>query len=393
MKLITVATHESGYYKALQESAAANGFELITLGLNEKWQGFMMKVTKVLEYAKQVPPQEIITYIDAYDCIVLGNPDELKSKYEALNTNKIIFSASHGNFLGHLYFGKPVDKYKNEYYNSLCAGTFIGRASAITRLFENVCKNFDCKDTTLNDQNVFTDYHTKLCQECVDIDYNCNIFYNIDFNTSALVGLAKIYLEKQDPLPLSTDLYHFDPKTKRIHVHKKTTTPVILHGNGNLNLDEFVKALGYSPKKAENRNYKQYSASSYTSTALKKIALYLIYFIHVAYFIIIVYGAFYFKSPILLSILILINMITVTQWYMQGYCILSPIENWLAGEQRIDPTTKRERSYILDVLEYKLGLPKNILYTSMTLAPLFLTTVILIRLKIQYKISEIAKKR
>ena len=39
MKIITVATSIDGYYNILVESAKKHGYELITLGMDEKWTG------------------------------------------------------------------------------------------------------------------------------------------------------------------------------------------------------------------------------------------------------------------------------------------------------------------------------------------------------------------
>ena len=40
MKLITVATHNDGYFKWLKESCKRYNYDLVILGYNEKWKGF-----------------------------------------------------------------------------------------------------------------------------------------------------------------------------------------------------------------------------------------------------------------------------------------------------------------------------------------------------------------
>ena len=50
--ILTVATHEEGYYKLLKKSAANNGFNLITLAFGQKWEGFSMKYRLYKKYLR-----------------------------------------------------------------------------------------------------------------------------------------------------------------------------------------------------------------------------------------------------------------------------------------------------------------------------------------------------
>jgi len=383
MKLVTVATHDSGYYQALYQSAKNNGFDLVTLGLGKPWNGFMMKIKEVLEYVKKLQKDEVVSYVDAYDCLVLGTAQELKSKYDDLHTDKIIFSASHGNILGHMFFGTPADIHRDKFYNALCAGVFIGKAGKIQALFSRICEDYDCNDKNLNDQLVLTEYHKRLCRECIDLDTSCSMFYNIDFNENAIVGLAKIYLEANDRLPLNTKLYHFDGK--RIYVHKTNSVPVILHGNGNLNLDNFIEALGFPPKLAKDRNYKAYSSGTYLKTFLQKTALYLVYFIHLLLFIIGIIGPLIFNEPHVLLALLFWYILLITQWYLTGMCILTPLEESLSGSsQNVYGGTNKSKSFIVDVTEKTLHISQNTLYYILSLVPLVGSTIVLLKLYYRY---------
>lgn len=44
MKLITYATHSTGYFEALKESAARNHFDFEVIGFGTKWNGFTQKL-------------------------------------------------------------------------------------------------------------------------------------------------------------------------------------------------------------------------------------------------------------------------------------------------------------------------------------------------------------
>jgi hypothetical protein len=94
MKLITYATHKSGYYEALQISALKNGFDLITLGFNEKWKGLNQKFVEIKNYLGNYSDKdEIICFVDGFDCIVLGTSHEMLEKYKKIDSNKVLFAA------------------------------------------------------------------------------------------------------------------------------------------------------------------------------------------------------------------------------------------------------------------------------------------------------------
>ena len=65
MKIITVATQTKGYFKAYSESCKKNNLELIVLGWNEKWKGFLWKFNLMQEYIASLNDNEIVIFTDA----------------------------------------------------------------------------------------------------------------------------------------------------------------------------------------------------------------------------------------------------------------------------------------------------------------------------------------
>jgi DNA-directed RNA polymerase subunit H (RpoH/RPB5) len=89
MKLITYATHNTGYFNSLKESAKKNNFELIIIGYGNKWEGFTKRINDIILYLKNINNNELVCIIDAFDCIVLGNAEEMKKKYNLESLSKL----------------------------------------------------------------------------------------------------------------------------------------------------------------------------------------------------------------------------------------------------------------------------------------------------------------
>ena len=126
MILVTYATHNSGYLNALKKSSKKNGFDLVILGENKKWEGFMQRIFDIIEFLKSKPSNEIICFIDGFDVLTLGSKDEFINKYKSFNTDKVIFSASKDNFFLDLIYGKVNPNDSKFEYNRLCAGSYAG---------------------------------------------------------------------------------------------------------------------------------------------------------------------------------------------------------------------------------------------------------------------------
>lgn len=84
--LITVLSHpEEPGFKRLQQSAEKNGWVLHPIVT--QWRGFGTKIMELKNYLEQRPEITEFVFCDAYDVIILGTPDEMKTDA------KILFSA------------------------------------------------------------------------------------------------------------------------------------------------------------------------------------------------------------------------------------------------------------------------------------------------------------
>jgi hypothetical protein len=81
MKLVTVATHSERYFPYLKLSAEKYGHELVVLGWGEKWKGFVWRFELMREYLKNLDPNEIVCFIDAFDVVILQDPQTIEAKF------------------------------------------------------------------------------------------------------------------------------------------------------------------------------------------------------------------------------------------------------------------------------------------------------------------------
>lgn len=93
LKVATVATKDDGYLKWLKQSCSRHGTELIILGGNRTWKGFVTKFEIMIEFLNSEDDNTIVCFVDAYDVIMLKSAEDLKQKFLE-SGSKIICSVS-----------------------------------------------------------------------------------------------------------------------------------------------------------------------------------------------------------------------------------------------------------------------------------------------------------
>jgi hypothetical protein len=385
MKLITYATHESGYYEALKISATKNGFTLVTLGFNQKWEGFTQRFIEIKNYLETYSNKdEIICFVDGFDCIVLGTSQEMLKKYT--NHDKILFAADSDSYFATEIFGEINKKDKNHKYNRLNAGCYIGKVKNILELLVNLCNFTECKAES-NDQTLMTLYYNK-CIDCLDIDHNRNLFYNLKLDINNLYWQYLIISNTYKKLkaPLENKYYKFI--NNRI-ILNNGNIPIILHGNGDTNMDLIVEKLGYPISINKNKDYYNYSIKPFINIIKNKYPLvvnllyYLLTFTHTI-FVLYTYIYVYFTNNVFnLSILVFIIHIIILHWYIVGNCCLSPIENALKDPKQVDQG--RVYSYLLEPLIFLFG--ENFAYNFTTFYPTIVLCIALYKINKQLAIN------
>lgn len=120
MKIITYATHSFGGFDRLVQTVP----DIVVLGWDKKWNGFMDKFKGVLEYLESVvPDNDVVMVVDGFDTIAKKDLSEVETIFKRMNC-KILVSQD------------PVDNYFTKKVYTTCYGTTIN-----TGLYMGYCKN------------------------------------------------------------------------------------------------------------------------------------------------------------------------------------------------------------------------------------------------------------
>jgi hypothetical protein len=233
MKLITVATHNDGYFKWLKQSCEKYRYHLNVLGYDEKWQGFNWRLQKLLIFLKQLKPYEIVCCIDAFDVIMLRDSTLLTKKFHEIHMRekcKIIIAKEVKDKIDELWgtwqFGININ-----------AGTYIGYAKDIIEILEKA--QYVNNKPEADDQILLGNIAITYPQD-IYIDKNCEIFLTI----SQLPILNRKILD-----------------TKHLQVHNKELyykgiQPFLLHVPSNVSMVDVIEKLGYHITNEEVNNIK-----------------------------------------------------------------------------------------------------------------------------------------
>jgi len=263
MKFITVATKNEGYFPYLIESAKVNNCDLVVLGFGEKWQGFTWKFKLMIDYIKNLDPNEIICFIDAYDVIFLQPSYIIEERFKeiTLNNNGIVISEDiNVNLISSILWTKC----KNTYINS---GTYMGYVNKILPLLENICKIYNCDNKNSDDQ-LFIQNYCNNNPKLFNIDTNKFIFLVSIINKNLDVNNISFY---------NNELYY-----------NKEVKPCILHAVFNSDIENILYNLGYNYIPI-NKNNNYFLSRVFYTIKTRKIFTIIIFIFILIIIIIIIY--------------------------------------------------------------------------------------------------------
>lgn len=226
--VFTVATEETDGFNRFMQAANYFNYTVKVLGMGETWKGGDVgrsigggqKVRLLKEAMENGPDQEdlVILFVDSYDLIFAGGPEEILRKFQQAN-HKVLFSAD-----GLIWPDKTLaDKYPlvrsgKRYLNS---GGIIGYAPYIKR----IVSQWELHDND-DDQLFYTKiYLDPLKRESLNmtLDHKCQIFQNLN-------GAVDEVLLK------------FGTDRVRVRNTVYNSLPVVVHGNGNAKM--YLNYLG-----------------------------------------------------------------------------------------------------------------------------------------------------
>jgi hypothetical protein len=245
LHIITVATHDDGYYKALLKSAKNNNINLTTLGWGQKWAGFTMKTNLIIEYIKLLNDNDIIVVIDAYDVIILDNEENIKKKFYSYN--KPILLSRDGDSINFILAWSQEKIFKFCNNEKINAGMYMGYVWAIKKLLDRLCKNknMPCTSSDADDQILLTNVckNTEFYDKYIAIDTKKLIFYNT-YGNSNIHSLYQDFEFNESNRIVNNKLFLEDTKT----------FPSFIHGPANTNLNSICKLYKLPILKENNRD-------------------------------------------------------------------------------------------------------------------------------------------
>lgn len=154
LHIVTVATESRYYFPYLYDTCQQFGSTLKILGYNEKWNGYVFKLEKMIDFLRDVDPYDIVCFVDGYDVICTRNLDDLVPTFlntQALTGCSVVIAKDSGvipSFIADLYFGKCSKNFIN-------TGTYIGFAGDILDI---LLEARDLYPNERDDQRLITRY-------------------------------------------------------------------------------------------------------------------------------------------------------------------------------------------------------------------------------------------
>lgn len=245
--LLTVGTHNEGYYDALKISASRNNYELETLGWGQKWEGFIMKFRLFMEKLNSLNDDEIVIMVDAYDVIVTNTKETVIEKFKKFNKPILLSREPNPKNIFIKYLLSKM--YNSSFSVQFNGGLIMGYVWALKKLSILMCgDNLDlCRRPFLNDQELLIntlENNTDFLDKYIAIDYNYDIFYNS-------LGTNNSYFLYESDFEI-TDI--FDIKNNKVYLKDTDTVPCFIHGPGNLNLNNLCLFYNLPIIPKSNRN-------------------------------------------------------------------------------------------------------------------------------------------
>ena len=222
MRLVTVATHNDGYFEYLTHSCKRFGADLVVLGWEQPWTGFSFKYRLLQIYLKDVPDSDVVCFVDAFDVVMLRSMADLEKSF-------LDFSQNTGArvILGYDRVRSKAYKQISAGYFGTChgypinSGTYLGYVKDLRRLL-----NVIYSTPELDDQVLLVEY----CQNnLIDLFVDSSNIFFLTINDPTGPGFYEPTLMKIE----EGNLWH------------RGVRPFFAHGNGNTDLNVLLKLLGY----------------------------------------------------------------------------------------------------------------------------------------------------
>jgi hypothetical protein len=191
--VLTVATHEEGYFNELINNKY--GINIEVLGFGKPWTGYKMKTIEVYNRIKDLPDDNIIIFVDGFDTKINGTLDDAISRFKELNCKVLFSKDAYVNDFINIFQNKQFGTCRNN-YRANC-GLYMGYVKYVKDLLSKSL-TYSCKD----DQVIVN----KLCKKVdyVYVDIDNKIFYNIPYEMpESLNNIDAIFIQTPGSLTIN----------------------------------------------------------------------------------------------------------------------------------------------------------------------------------------------
>lgn len=199
MRFYIYATHSDGYFEDLLDSLRLFNADYTIDGMGEPWIGYKQKLQGILQFAKQQPPNEVISVLDAFDSLLIRDPFSMEENFR-ISGQDLIYAHDHY-FLYSNYFGR---KYREKKWGCsrplLNAGASIGFAKTYAKVVSMILDRLDrdqVKVENVDDQKelcLYYRHHATVMN--MGIDERSEFFY-------LTMGLKRFLPKDQSPWIIS----------------------------------------------------------------------------------------------------------------------------------------------------------------------------------------------
>jgi hypothetical protein len=163
---VCVATESKLYFPYLKQLIP----DLVVLGMNMKWTGFIMKYDLLVNYLKTLNDSDIVCFIDAYDVLPTKNIIQLETQFINFSNENPDVKMIVG---GQTKLNEIQQQFSNVYFkgSNINSGTYIGYVKNILFVLSSILK----KKNICDDQLELIKYAKKNTND-IFVDSNNNFF-------------------------------------------------------------------------------------------------------------------------------------------------------------------------------------------------------------------------
>jgi hypothetical protein len=222
MKVVCVATEKKGYYHQLEQSCHRYQVPFIPLLLGAKWNGYGDKIKAIHEYLQNEDPSTYLLFVDAYDTLLISDPESLVQRYETLDPSKSKIWIATESSQGVKYWASRfvMGECRGYLINS---GTYFAQAETILQMTTALLPMMK-QSVAPDDQKLIT----KLCKE------QNALFLMDDASHRQLAQVCDDEASRKRLIEtVQTDL-------------NNPALPVVAHFTYNGNMEPLIDVLGYN---------------------------------------------------------------------------------------------------------------------------------------------------